>query len=81
MDMPILLNLQRIIDRNTFDNFIVVIIHSLVFGGMSKVNITNKVVCFGFDGVIFFQGLTLKNIPQKYNQCICNYVQLIVICN
>jgi hypothetical protein len=75
------LNLEKIIDGNTFDNFIVVIIHSLVFGGMSKANITSKVVCFEFDGVIIFQGLTLKEIPQKYNQCICNYVQLIVIYN
>jgi hypothetical protein len=79
--MPILLNLENFINENTFDNFVVVIIHSLVFGGMSKVNNTNKVVCFGFDGVIVFQGLTLEEIPQKYNQCICNYVQLIVICN
>jgi hypothetical protein len=79
--MPILLNLEKIIDGNTFDNFIVVIIHSLVFGGMSKTNITNKGVCFGFDGVIILQGLTLKEIPQKYNQCIGNYVQLIVIYN
>ncbi len=79
--MPILLNLERIINGNTFDNFIVIIIHSLVFGGMSKANITNKVVCFGFDGVIILQDLTLEEIPQKYNQCICNYVQLIVICN
>jgi hypothetical protein len=55
--MPILLNLERIIDGSTFDNFIVIIIHSLVFGGMSKANITNKVVCFGFIGVIIFQGL------------------------
>ncbi len=75
------MNLEKIIDGNTFDNFIVVIIHSLVFGGMSKANITSKVVCFEFDGVIIFQGLTLKEIPQKYNQCICNYVQLIVIYN
>jgi len=75
------LNLERIVDGNTFDNFIVVIIHFLVFGGMSKANITRKVVCFEFDGVIIFQSLTLKEIPQKYNQCICNYVQLIVIYN
>jgi hypothetical protein len=79
--MPILLNLERVIDGNTFDNFIVIIIHSLVFGGMSEASITNKVVYFGFDGVIIFQGLTLEEIPPKYNQCICNYVQLIVICN
>ncbi len=48
---------------------------------MSKANITRKVVCFEFDGVIIFQSLTLKEIPQKYNRCICNYVQLIVIYN
>ncbi len=63
--MPILLNLERVIDGNTFDNFIVIIIHSLIFGGISKASVTNKVVYFGFDGVIIFQGLTLEKLPQN----------------
>jgi len=34
------------------------IIHYLVFfGGMLKTDITNKVVCFGVDGVTIFHGL------------------------
>jgi hypothetical protein len=34
------------------------IIYSLaIFGGMLEIDIANKVVCFGFDGVIVFQGL------------------------
>ncbi len=53
--MPTLLNLERIVDGGMFDNLITMIIHSLViFGGMSKIDITNKVVCFGVDGVTIF---------------------------
>jgi hypothetical protein len=49
--LSIILNLKIIIDEGTFDNFIVVIIHSLViFGGILKVDIVNKIVCFGVDG-------------------------------
>ncbi len=45
--VPILLNLERIVDGGTFDNLTVVIIHSLViFGGMLETNIANKVLCF-----------------------------------
>jgi hypothetical protein len=50
--MPILLNLERTVDGHTFDNLITMIIHYLViFGGMLETDITNKVVCFGVDGV------------------------------
>jgi hypothetical protein len=56
--VPILLNLEKTVDGRTFDNLITMIVHYLViFGGMSKTNITNKVVCFRVDGVIIFQGL------------------------
>jgi len=56
----ILLNLERIVNGGTFDNFTFIIIHSLgIFGGMSKIDIINKVVCFGADGVIVFQGLKI----------------------
>ncbi len=54
--MSIILNLKIIIDEGTFDNFIVVIIHSLViFGGILKVDIVNKIVCFGVDGDYSFR--------------------------
>ncbi len=53
--VPILLKLERIVDGGTFDNLITMIIHFLViFGGMSEIDITNKVVCFGVDGVTIF---------------------------
>lgn len=49
--VPIILNLKIIIDESTFDILISVIILSLViFGGMLKVDIVNKIVCFGVDG-------------------------------
>jgi hypothetical protein len=56
----ILLNLERIVNKGTFDNLTFVIIHSLVvFGGMSKIDIANKVVYFGANFVIVFQGLKI----------------------
>jgi hypothetical protein len=41
--VPILLNLEKIINGGTFDNLFTMIIHCLVyFGGMSEIDITNK---------------------------------------
>jgi hypothetical protein len=61
--VPILLNLEKIVDGGMFNNLTIVIIHFLViFGGMSKTNIVNKVVCFGANGVIVFQGLKISVI-------------------
>jgi hypothetical protein len=53
--MPILLNLEKIVDGSTFDNFTIIIIHFLViFGGMLEIDLANKVLCFGVDGVTIF---------------------------
>ncbi len=53
--MPILLNLERIINGGTSNNFIFVIIRSpVVFS-----NIANKVVYFGANSVTIFQGLKI----------------------
>jgi hypothetical protein len=63
--VPILLNLENIVDGGMFNNLTIVIIHFLaIFGGMSKIDIANKVVCFGDDGVIVFQGLKISVIVQ-----------------
>jgi len=54
----ILLNLERVVDGATFNNLSVVIVCFLiVFGGLLEMDIVNKVVCFGVDGVTIFQGL------------------------
>jgi hypothetical protein len=58
--VSILLNLERIVNGSTSDNLTFIIIRSLVFGGMSKTDITNKVVFFGANGVIVFQGLKIN---------------------
>jgi hypothetical protein len=53
--MPILLNFERIIDGGTSNNLIIVIISSfVVFGGMLKIDLIKKVVCFGVDSVTIF---------------------------
>ncbi len=67
--VSILFNLERIVDGGMFNNFIVMIIHFVViFGGMLEINIANKVVCFGVEGVIIFQGLKTNVIVQLINK-------------
>ncbi len=67
--MPILLNLERIVNGGTSNNLTSIIICSLVvFGGMSKSNIANKVVCFGVNNVIVFQSLKIGVIIQLVNK-------------
>jgi len=56
--VPILLNLQRVLDGATSANLTKFIMQNLVeFGSMTKTNVANKSVCFGTNGVIIFQGL------------------------
>jgi len=67
--VPILLNLERTVDGGTFDNLITMIIHCpVIFGWMSKIGITNKVVCFGVDGVTIFQGFKTSVTTQLINK-------------
>ncbi len=56
--VSIMLNLQRVVDGATFDNLTSLIVKSLMeFGGLSETNLANKLVCFGVDGIIIFQGV------------------------
>jgi hypothetical protein len=56
--VPILFNLEIIGNGGTSDNLINVIIHFLVvFGGMPKVDLANKVVYFQANNITTFQGL------------------------
>ncbi len=53
-----LLNLQRVVDGTTFDNLTSFIMKSLMeFGGLSETNLANKLVSFGVDKIIIFQGV------------------------
>ncbi len=55
---PILLNLEKVVDRGTYNNLTIAIVCFLIdLGGLSVVDVANKVVCFGVDGVTIFQGL------------------------
>jgi hypothetical protein len=63
----ILLNLQHVVDGTTFDNLTLTsfIVKTLMeFGGLNEANLANKLVCFGADGVIIFQGVKNVIIPQ-----------------
>jgi hypothetical protein len=53
--VPIILNLERIVNGGTSNNLTFVIIHSLVV----FCDNTNKVVCFRVNNVIIFQGLKI----------------------
>jgi hypothetical protein len=56
--VPILLNLQNVLDGETFDNLTKLIVQRLVeFRSMTKKDVANKLVCFKVDGTIVFQGL------------------------
>lgn len=74
--VPILLNLERVVNGATSNNFIVMIIHFLiVFGGLLKMDIANKVVYFKADIVIVFQGLKTSvtiQLMAKHNPYIIN---------
>ncbi len=53
---PLFFNLERVVDRGTSTNIIVVIVYYFIdLCGLSMVDITNKVVCFGANGVIVFR--------------------------
>jgi hypothetical protein len=72
---PILLNLERVVDGNTSNNLIVIIICFLTnLGGLLVVDVANTVVCFGANGVIVFQGLktcvTFQLIMNKHSHFI-----------
>jgi hypothetical protein len=55
--VPILLNLRRVIDGATFDNLTNLIMENLIkFGGLNERKVANKLVYFGVDGMIVFQG-------------------------
>jgi hypothetical protein len=55
--VPIFLNLEKIVHGGTSNNLISIIIHSLaIFGGMLETNVANKIVYFGANSVINFQG-------------------------
>jgi hypothetical protein len=52
------LNLEKVVDRGTYNNLTIAIVCFLIdLGGLSVVDVANKVVCFGVDGVTIFQGL------------------------
>ncbi len=56
--VSILLNLQRVVDGAIFNNLTSVIMKSLMeFGGLSETNLANKLVSFGVERVIVFQGV------------------------
>jgi hypothetical protein len=56
--IPILLNLQSLENAATSNNLTSLIMKNLVeYGGLTKMEIENKLVCFIIDGVNGFQGI------------------------
>jgi hypothetical protein len=64
-----LLNLQWVVNGATFDNLTIAIVRFLIhLGGISRIDIVNKVVCFKANHVIVFQGLKTCIIVQLMNK-------------
>ncbi len=62
------MNLEIVVDEGTFNNLIDVFIRSFIdLGGLLMVDVVNKVVYFGVDGVTIFQGLKISVIVQFMN--------------
>ncbi len=75
--MLILLNLRKIVDGGTYDNLTLIIIFSLViFDGMPKAKIADKVVCFEVNGVTIFQGLKINVTIQMNNKHCIFFVRI-----
>ncbi len=68
--VSILLNLQGVVDEVAFNNSTSLIVKILMeFGGLNEKDLANKLVCFGANGVIVFQGVkngVIAQIMQKH---------------
>jgi hypothetical protein len=63
--VPMLISLQRVVDGVGANNLTNVIMEALQKGGgLSYVFITHKLLCFGANGVITFQGTKISVIKQ-----------------
>jgi hypothetical protein len=59
--MPIILTLQCVVEDETIDNLILVIVQSLMQqGGPTQEETTQHFICFGVDGAFFFRVVTLE---------------------
>jgi len=62
--ISILLNLEKLIGGGTIDNLTIVTSNFLlVYGGLIVEKISNKLICFGFDGVVVFIGVFKEYKP------------------
>ncbi len=67
--MLIFLHLEQIVEGDTSNNLTNVSIRSLiVFGGMLEVDLVNKVLCFGANGITIFQSLKISVNVQLTNK-------------
>jgi hypothetical protein len=74
--LPILLNLQRVVDGSIIDNLTYLIIQSLVeYGGLNEAAIAKKLICFGANGVMVFHsvksGVTIPFVSSVHYMAHC----------
>jgi hypothetical protein len=66
---PILLNLEKVVEGGTSNNFTNAIVRFLInLGGLSMIDVVNKAACFGAIGVTNFQGLKIDVTIQLMNK-------------
>jgi hypothetical protein len=57
-EFPFCSNLQKVVNRTIADNLTSFIVQSSVdYGGLSEIDIANKLVCFGTNEVTIFHGV------------------------
>jgi hypothetical protein len=85
MKVPMLISLQRVVDGVGANNLTIVIMEALQKGrGLSYVSITHKLLCFGADGVIIFQGTKIdvtKQINTNYEPFSTGVHYMVHRCN
>ncbi len=66
--VPLLLNLERLLGRGTVDNFITLILKSLMeYGGLTTKHVVSKLTCFASDKVVVFTNIQTTVVTQfKY---------------
>ncbi len=78
--LPLLLNMYKVVDETIVDNMTSLIVksldqHGVNMGGLSETNIASKLVCFGANGVAIFHGVksgVIIQLMQKHAPYVSN---------
>jgi hypothetical protein len=70
--LPLLLNMYKVVDETIANNMTFLIVKSLgQHGGLSEIDITSKLVCFGANGITICHGVIIQ-LMQKHAPYVSN---------